>query len=177
MSAVLGIDPSLASTGWALVDTSPLILRASGTIKTNARATRHERLAEIFNRLQGVVCRYTVSHVAYEGAVGFGHSGARMGGTLAVAEARGAILAAVAYLHTVEEVAQATAKKAVTGSGASKKKAVTAAIRLLFNDPKLTADECDAAAVALAAGGYAVPPTTKAKQPRAKVRANGGTKR
>ncbi len=174
---VLGIDPSLARTGFALVAWGPggdPVLLQADACETDAESGRPVRLMELQCTVEAYN-RHGVTFAAYENGAFFGRASA--GGMLAVAEARGVCLAACATIGLeCRAVTPAAAKKAVTGKGTATKAEVRAAIQRIFDLAKpLKADESDAAAVALAALGFAVPAIPKAKQPR-KARAKGGRK-
>jgi len=170
---VLGIDPSLSATGLALVDTDGPRLLAFDTVTTNARQSRIQQLERIYACVAGFVGRNDryefIDLLACESGL---VNGKMWRAALAVAEARAVVLLAASRncrATMLSMVQNSTAKKAVCGSGAVKKPAVTAAMRDLFGNQALTADECDACAVALAAGGYAVPATTKTRAPRTRA--------
>lgn len=161
---VLGIDPSLASTGWALlsVDHHGPELLDNGTIKTSPKDTREGRLSDIHLTVARILETHTVERIAYERGMLYGVKGGQA--ALAVAEARGAILVAIAHRRDVVQLSPGTLKRAVTGKGnASKAEVQEAVARILRLDAVLGEDESDAAAAALAAGGWSVPSTVKAR--------------
>lgn len=68
-TAVLGIDPGLDRTGWAILirdARSVLSLRACGLIHTDAGQELPERLEYIFNELQQILQTYAPDQVAME---------------------------------------------------------------------------------------------------------------
>ena len=68
-TAVLGIDPGLDRTGWAILTRnahSVLSLRACGLIHTDAGQELPERLEYIFNELQKILQTYAPDQVAME---------------------------------------------------------------------------------------------------------------
>lgn len=159
---VLGIDPSLARTGWALVEWDkphPPCLVWHDHTPTSAREPRTLRLFRVMEGAHTVVIHASdddAGACAFER--GMAYSRVMATGALAVAEARGVILAAVGGdgLKAIE-VSPASAKKAVTGNGKASKADVRRAVQRIFGLPAmLKEDESDAAAVALAALGYAV---------------------
>ena len=91
---ILGIDPGLANTGWALVERSGsrLLVRDSGTLTTTPRMDHVERLRILFDGVGEIVAAGGVTGAAIESWFVHPVSTAAMG----VAEARGAILVSVA---------------------------------------------------------------------------------
>jgi len=89
---IIGIDPGLANTGWALVERSAsrLIVRDSGTIRTTPRMDHVERLKTLFDEISHLIGAGGVTGAAIESWFVHPVSTAAMG----VAEARGALLVA-----------------------------------------------------------------------------------
>lgn len=175
MPVILGHDPSLASYGLALVDTDGPMLLAWSVIETSAKDSRAERLRVIFGgirtRLDHWLETQAIDSAAFE--AGFSFAGAGRGADLAIAEARGVGYVACAHLECVT-LAPNSIRKAICGNGAAKKpEAVAAVVRIL--GAELPPDAADAAAVALAVGGFSVPSTTKqeTKKARSGTRAGG----
>jgi len=143
---VLGIDPGLASTGWALVERAGSRLRAvdCGTLRTSPRTPHPERLRALFDGVTDILRRGPVGGAAVESWFIHPVSRAAMG----LAEARGAVLVAIASagIH-VAEYPPTEIKLAVTGSGRAEKDQVHAMVaRLTGRDA-----ESDHAADAIAA--------------------------
>jgi crossover junction endodeoxyribonuclease RuvC len=127
---VLGIDPGLASTGWALVERSGSRLRTvdCGTLRTSPRAPHAERLRSLFDGVTEVLGRGPVSGAAVEAWYIHPVSKAAMG----MAEARGAILVAIAAAGVaVVEYPPTEIKLAVSGSGRADKNQVRAMVTRL----------------------------------------------
>jgi crossover junction endodeoxyribonuclease RuvC len=143
---IIGVDPGLASTGYAVLTGSaarPRVL-ALGTIRTSPRTPHSERLRTIHDGVAALAAAHGVRAAAVESWFVHPVSRAAMG----MAEARGAILVALARASIeVTEYAPNTIKQAVTGQGAAGKAQVRAMVRRLAAvDP-----EGDHAADALAA--------------------------
>lgn len=147
---VLGIDPGMHETGWAVLDgepSSPRLL-ASGVIRTPPGTPLPERLRTIHAELGRVLAENAPHSCAVE-EMFFTTIATTVRATL---QARGVALLAVAQAgHAVHEYNPRTVKLALTGSGRAQKaqmqtmvqKALGLAERLRPNDV------ADAAAVAL----------------------------
>ncbi|MEE8425144.1 MAG: crossover junction endodeoxyribonuclease RuvC [Elusimicrobiota bacterium] len=145
--SVIGIDPGLSETGWAVLGAGPRLI-ASGCIKTSPRTPFPERLRELHDGLTKVLKEYNPSSAAIEEMffVKVAHT------IRATLQARGVILLAVAHRNVpMREFNPKQVKIALTGSGAAQKpqmqKMVQAALKL---KSRLTPDDvADAAAIAL----------------------------
>lgn len=147
---VMGIDPGLGTTGWAIVsgadETCDLL--AAGTIRTDPRADMADRLLIICNRVQELVREHTPADVAIEDV--FLAKDARA--AFALGQARGAAMVGAAlagrpvYSYTALQV-----KQSVTGTGRASKEQVSFMVRnmLELDQPLQPIDTSDAAAVAL----------------------------
>jgi crossover junction endodeoxyribonuclease RuvC len=143
---VLGIDPGIASTGYAVLVGPPARPRvaALGTIRTSPRSPHPERLRAIHDRVGDLLTDHGVGAAAIE--AWFVHPMSRS--AMAMAEARGAIMVALAGAGVeVAEYAPNTIKQAVTGEGGAGKAQVRAMVRRLAG----VEPESDHAADALAA--------------------------
>lgn len=150
MTIVLGLDPSLACTGWGVirVEGSRLSHVANGQIATDARAPMAERLAA----LQSGVAAVIAGHAPDRGAVEEIFVNKNPQSTLKLAQARGAVLAACGLAGlTVNEHAARLVKKAIVGTGAAEKAQVQAMLKVLLPGAVVAgADAADALAVAIA---------------------------
>jgi crossover junction endodeoxyribonuclease RuvC len=65
---VLGIDPGLTVTGFGVVDGDGVhaALIEAGTFRSNAKAPRHERLREIFDRVGALILQHHPQDLAIE---------------------------------------------------------------------------------------------------------------
>jgi crossover junction endodeoxyribonuclease RuvC len=125
---ILGIDPGLASTGYALVEGAgggrvrPV---AHGVVRTAPSTPHAQRLAAIHDAVAELLAAHAVEGVAVESWFVHPVSRAAMG----MAEARGAVLVAVARAGlAVQEYSPNTIKQSVTGSGGAGKAQVRAMV-------------------------------------------------
>jgi crossover junction endodeoxyribonuclease RuvC len=147
---ILGLDPSLASTGWGIVRTEgPRLAHvANGQIATDAKAPIAERL----HRLHDAVLAVIEAHRPDRAAVEEVFVNKNPQSTLKLAQARGAVLAACgrAGLPLAEHAARLV-KKAIVGTGGAEKSQVQAMLKVLLpGTPIEGADAADALAVAIA---------------------------
>ena len=145
---VLGIDPGLASTGWAVVERAGSTLRVldSGTLKTSPRTPHAERLHALFAGVCEVIAGHDVTGAAVESWFIHPVSKAAMG----MAEARGAVLVAIANAGvTVAEYPPTEIKLAVTGNGRADKEQVRAMVARLTRHDAPTDHAADAIAAAV----------------------------
>lgn len=147
---VLGIDPSLRGSGFAVleaVDARTVNYVTSLTLKLTARRSFTECLGEIFSTTRRLLEEHEIRAVAVEQTVYVQNF--RTAHILG--SARGACLAAVALQGLpVSEFAPLRIKKAVTGLGQATKMQVSRMAAQLLHLPKaLPPDESDAAAAAL----------------------------
>lgn len=158
---VLGIDPGLQHTGWAIVRKSggmqpvqtiqtkqSIQALAYGVISTKPKDAINVRLGSIYDDLSQVIETYQPCSAAIEG-VFFGLNAKT---AISLGQARGAALLATSKRQlSLGEYQPATIKKCIVGSGQAEKDQVTYMVRQLLNldhDPK--PDHCaDALAVAL----------------------------
>ena len=113
---LLGVDPGLAATGWALVDTESRLV-ACGTVRTPP-GPPGPRLLAIVNELQAVLAGHRVTEAALEELF----MGRNATSALAVAQARGAVLTALAAAGVpIHEYKPAQVKSVLTGYGMADK--------------------------------------------------------
>ncbi|MCB2056954.1 MAG: crossover junction endodeoxyribonuclease RuvC [Novosphingobium sp.] len=147
---VLGLDPSLSSTGWGIVAKSGNRIShiANGQIRTDPGASLAERLVTIDRELADVIQTHRPDQAAVEEV--FVNKNPQS--TLKLGQARGVCLLAAARCGLpVSEYATRLVKKAVTGTGGAEKAQVQAMVKVLLPGVKLAgADAADALAVAIA---------------------------
>jgi len=152
MNVVLGVDPGLQHTGWAIISTTSKKNKpqavAYGVITTRAQDALNMRLAHIYDDLIAVIEKYQPTTCALEG-VFFGLNAKT---ALSLGQARAAaILATSKQGLELGEYPPATIKQCIVGNGNAEKDQVTYMVRQLLqldHDPK--PDHCaDALAVAL----------------------------
>jgi crossover junction endodeoxyribonuclease RuvC len=132
---ILGIDPGLASTGYAVVERSGSHVHPVdwGVIRTAPSSPHPQRLLEIFTRVTELLETRQIDSAAIESWFVHPVSTAAMG----MAEARGAVQVALARSGIeVVEYSPNTIKQSVTGSGRADKRQVRAMVeRLSGVDP------------------------------------------
>jgi crossover junction endodeoxyribonuclease RuvC len=147
---ILGLDPSLSSTGWGVIrsESARIAHVANGQITTDARAPMPERLAALQAGLAAVIAEHRPDRAAAEEI--FVNKNPQS--TLKLAQARGAVLAACGAAGlVVNEHAARLVKKAVTGTGGAEKAQVAAMMKVLLPGVTLAgSDAADALAVAIA---------------------------
>jgi crossover junction endodeoxyribonuclease RuvC len=147
---ILGIDPGLANTGWAIVEQVGSRSRAIayGCVKTRTAEPCAARLRTIHDQIAAVVERYQPDECAVE-SVFFGTNAKS---AFATGQARGvALLATSARTMRLGEYSPVQIKSCVAGSGSADKQQVTFMVRALLaldHDPKPD-HAADALAVAL----------------------------
>lgn len=147
MTLVLGIDPGLANTGFALVERAggKLRCRDHGVVRTSPRTPHEQRLRHIHDHIAGLLAA-GVDGVAIESW--FIHPVSRS--AMGMAEARGAALVAVAVAGVeVQEYSPNTVKQSVTGSGTADKAQVRAMVERLLGVRPGTDHAADAMAMAI----------------------------
>lgn len=149
---VLGIDPGIEITGFAIIDVSngERKLLECGVIRTSKDLSLPERLTVIHEDLNSIITQYPDIAVAGVEQLFFAKN---VTTAFAVGQARGVILFTLAQLGiTIESVLPAHVKMAVVGHGNAKKHEVQKMIQLLFGlaEPPQPDDAADAVAVAIA---------------------------
>jgi crossover junction endodeoxyribonuclease RuvC len=148
---ILGIDPGMHETGWAVVDGStPAAPRlvASGVIRTQPGVPTPERLVAIHQELSEVIREHGPKACAVE-EMFFVKEAHTVRATL---QARGVVMLAVAQAgHKVHEYNPKTVKSTVTGSGSAQKAQVQSMVQkaLKLAEPLRPNDVADAAAIAI----------------------------
>lgn len=150
MTRILGIDPGLLHTGWAIIDSQGQNRKyiASGVILPPARDQMPRRLANIFRGVSELVDTFAPDVCSIE--ITFVNKNPQT--TLALGHARAAAIVAVASRDIpIYEYEPNKIKKALTSAGHADKDQVYKMVRILLPAarPK-TPDESDAIAIALA---------------------------
>lgn len=150
MTIILGLDPSLSSTGWGLLrsEGARLLHLANGRVTTDPAAPMAERLAALHAGIAAVIARHDPDRAAVEEI--FVNRNPQS--TLKLAQARGCVLAACGAAGlVVNEHAARAVKKAVVGTGAAEKHQVQAMLKVLLPGAVIAGpDAADALAVAIA---------------------------
>ena len=147
---ILGVDPGLRATGYAVLQGSPQGVRLleSAVIRTDDGASLPTRLHTIYVALIGVITRHRPDGLAVEdlyAAQRFPRTAILMG------HVRGVVcLAAAEHELPVDALSPAAAKQAISGfGGASKAQMQSSVQRLLGIGGTVDAHASDAAAMAL----------------------------
>lgn len=147
---VLGIDPGLLHTGWAVIDTAGSVRKhiASGVILPNPKQEMSARLLEIFRSLDDICHTFQPDECSIE--IIFVNQNPKT--TLILGQARASAILAVANNDIpIFEYEPNKIKKALTGAGHADKSAIDKMVKILLPTAKpKTADEADAIAIALA---------------------------
>lgn len=149
---VLGIDPSVRSTGYGVIEChgSDLHLIEAGVITTNGTGAFHERLGDISASLRALIAATRPDVLAIEEVFARAINPRT---TIMMAHARGAMLAAAAEARMpVFEFSATSVKRAVAGNGSASKEQVgrmVAQLLRLTRAPR-PADVTDALALAIA---------------------------
>ncbi|MEO0057046.1 MAG: crossover junction endodeoxyribonuclease RuvC [Pseudomonadota bacterium] len=150
MITILGLDPSLSSTGWGVIRSEGARIAhiANGQITTDPSAPMAERLAVLSAGIAAVIAEHRPDRGAAEEI--FVNKNPQS--TLKLAQARGSVLAACGAAGlSVNEHAARLVKKAVTGTGAAEKAQVAAMVKVLLPGVTIAGtDAADALAVAIA---------------------------
>ncbi len=147
---ILGLDPSLSSTGWGVIACEGVRLShvANGQIVTDPAAAMPLRLDHLHAAVRAVIGQFAPDRAAAEEIF----LNANPQSTLKLAQARGSVLAACGAAGLrVNEHAARLIKKAVTGTGRAEKAQVAAMVKVLLPGVALAgSDAADALAVAIA---------------------------
>lgn len=132
---IVGIDPGTTRCGFGVIThrSSQLTAIDYGVVATAAGASRADRLAELGRNLARILRRHKPTVVAVEEL--FFSKNVKT--AMAVAEARGVVLATAASLMVpVMALSPGTIKQALTSSGRATKQQVGRMVALLLNLPK-----------------------------------------
>lgn len=152
---VLGIDPGLNTTGYAIIARhgesigGTFEIVEAGVVRSRAKDSLPERLAEIHQGIAEVLETHTVDLVALEQL--FSHY-ERPRTAILMGHARGVIcLAAATHGVTVEHFEPTRVKKTITGNGRAPKSQIGQAVKwqLGLDEIPQPADVADAMAIAL----------------------------
>lgn len=146
---ILGLDPSLSSTGWGVIraDGNRLTHICNGQLKTSATEPLARRLSHLAAQLEAVLTDYAPEAAAAEEI--FVNKNPQS--TLKLAQARGVVLMIAARGGIdLGEYAPRLVKKAVVGSGGAEKAQVHAMVQRLLPGVAIAGtDAADALAVAI----------------------------
>lgn len=146
---VLGIDPSVRATGYAVIEFSDnqyTVLRY-GVIKPSRRKDFHHKINDIRNRIEEIILNFKPEDIAIENPF----YARNIKTAITLGQVRGAVLVAVASQDcSLFEYSPLEIKKAVTGYGLADKNQVMHMIKILLHieDDSLSSDASDALAAA-----------------------------
>lgn len=156
MSKILGIDPALRKTGWAIIEknNNSLHFVASGTIKTNDKDIMSNRLSDLHYQLAEIIEQYQPDQTAIEETFINNNSLS----SLKLGQARGAIIVTCAIFDLkISEYASTTVKKAISGIGRADKNQIAKMVQYLMPKAKFNGnDESDAIAIAICHSRYVI---------------------
>lgn len=151
---ILGLDPSLSSTGWGIVEVENNRLRyvADGFIKTDPKLPIYDRLAVIYRALNEVIETYHPQEAAIEQVF----LNENPTSTIKLGMARGVVILAPALFGIpVCEYEPTKVKKAVVGVGRAEKSQVETMVKILLPGCKpKNNDSSDALAMAICHNSY-----------------------
>ena len=152
MTRIIGIDPGLLHTGWAVIDNieNRRIYLDSGVILPDPKKSLPERLSFIFDKVSEICNLFSPNECSIE--ITFVNQNPKT--TLLLGHARASAIVAVSNLNIpVYEYEPNKIKKALTASGHADKEQVYKMISILmpeaFSGNKKTSDEVDAIAIAI----------------------------
>ena len=146
---VLGIDPGIATTGYAVVkkDKEKISLLNYGVIKTNKNCDFGERLSIIYKELNDTFETFPVDFVSVEKI--FFNTNLKT--VVSVSEARGVVLlASFEHQKIVFEYTPLEVKKAIFGDGRATKIEIQLALKTILNLDSIPKPDDAADAIALA---------------------------
>lgn len=151
---ILGLDPSLSSTGWGVIEVNANRLHyiADGFIPTSPKMPIEERLDIIFNTLSEVIKTYQPEEAAIEKT--FLNSNPET--SLKLSMARGVVILAAGHYHLpLFEFDPTKVKKALVGVGHADKNQVETMVKILLPGCKpKNNDSSDALAMAITRSHY-----------------------
>lgn len=149
---MLGIDPGVARTGWAIIEGKKDIVsfQDSGCINTAKTTPFEKRLATIYQEITGLIKKYNPDTVVVEEI--FFHKNAKT--AIAVSQARGVImLAAEQAKKQIKEFTPLQVKQAICGYGRADKQQVQRMIKAMLKLEKIPKSDDAADALAIAVCG------------------------
>jgi crossover junction endodeoxyribonuclease RuvC len=149
MKKIIGIDPALRKTGWAIIQNNNNSLKfiASGTIKTNDKESISDRLSDLHYQLAEIIENYHPEEAAIEETFINNNSLS----SLKLGQARGAIIVTCAIFDLkIAEYASTNVKKSISGIGRADKNQIAQMVKYLMPKAKFnSSDESDAISIAI----------------------------
>lgn len=154
MTVIIGIDPGLNNTGWAVIEVrnSAFRLLNSGVVRTNPKDNLPNRLLKIHDELEKILVKYRPDLSAIEETF----VNDNYGSSIKLSHARAAAIVTLSRLGVVPtEYAAKVIKKAVVGNGNADKNQVHHMLKVLMPTAQISSnDASDAAAVAICHANY-----------------------
>ena len=147
---ILGIDPGLHITGYAVVNVSGRRpqLKEAGVLRIAARRSLPERIADLYRQVAELLGEFNVAHVGVEQLYAhYKHPRT----AILMGHARGVILLAATQAGVpVVDLPSTLVKKTITGNGHAGKMQIQRAVAALcrLEKPPLSPDVADAIAIA-----------------------------
>lgn len=148
---ILGIDPGLATVGWAVVeykDGNPVPLDY-GAILTDKDLKTEDRLSEIYEDMNHIIDEFKPDECGMETLLFYNN----ITSGIAVGEARGVIMLAINNANIpIHDFTPLQIKSSITGYGNAKKRQVQENVKMICNLDSIIQpdDAADAVAVAIA---------------------------
>jgi len=155
---ILGIDPGLGRTGYALLEQTgkDIVMKECGCINTTPGDVEYQRLLEIKNDLVSLIKKFKPDAICIESLFFFKNAKTVM----SVSQARGVVLVTAAeHKLKIIEVTPLQVKIAATGYGKAEKRQVQTMIVKLLKLKKIPKPDDAADAVAIAWAGIGRVPT------------------
>ncbi len=149
---IFGIDPGLASLGWAVVDHDhgKVHLVACGCLTTAAGEPATDRLQYLHDQLLALLRQHQPHEVSMEKLL----FTKNVSSGIAVGQARGVATLAVAEAGlTLREFSPTAIKQSVTGDGRADKRQIYQMLKMLLKPQAIPTDDNAADAVAIALCG------------------------
>lgn len=137
---ILGIDTSLRSTGYGVLETEGSRMRAVawGTVKNRPKAPLSECLRRIHSETSELIRLHRPDVMSIEAVI----YGKNAGTMLVLGEARGAVITAAAASGVpIYEYEPRRMKKAVCGNGLAEKGQIQRMVKTLLSLPELPVDD------------------------------------
>ena len=149
MPKILGLDPGLGTTGWAIIQAEGNRLShvANGQLKSDAAFPLAQRLARLADQLEAMIAEHRPDFAAVEEV--FVNQNPRS--TLKLGQARGvALMVAARAGMPVGEYPPTIVKKSVVGTGGADKTQIHAMVSRLLPGAQIAGpDAADALAIAI----------------------------